>query len=52
MIPNLESYDFIIVAFSGGKDSLACLLHLMEKLHPVWPHTVELWHHDIDGGPT
>jgi tRNA(Ile)-lysidine synthase TilS/MesJ len=25
----LMSYDFIIVAFSGGKDSMACVLRLL-----------------------
>jgi hypothetical protein len=28
--PDLRSYDTIIVAFSGGKDSVACLLFLIE----------------------
>jgi 3'-phosphoadenosine 5'-phosphosulfate sulfotransferase (PAPS reductase)/FAD synthetase len=46
-VPNLAEYDRIIVAFSGGKDSLACLLVLME--HGVDLSKVELWHHDIDG---
>jgi 3'-phosphoadenosine 5'-phosphosulfate sulfotransferase (PAPS reductase)/FAD synthetase len=45
--PDLGSYDRIIVAFSGGKDSLACLLHLLDQ---DVPHTkLELWHHDVDG---
>jgi 3'-phosphoadenosine 5'-phosphosulfate sulfotransferase (PAPS reductase)/FAD synthetase len=43
----LESYDFILVAFSGGKDSLACLLDLIERGAPK--SRIELWHHDIDG---
>lgn len=42
--PDLSSYDHVIVAFSGGKDSVACVLHLIEQgIRP------ELWHHDIDG---
>ncbi|MFC4236489.1 phosphoadenosine phosphosulfate reductase family protein [Thalassospira xianhensis] len=41
------SYDHIIVAFSGGKDSLACLLHLFDL--GVNREKIELWHHDIDG---
>jgi 3'-phosphoadenosine 5'-phosphosulfate sulfotransferase (PAPS reductase)/FAD synthetase len=45
--PDLLSYDAIIVAFSGGKDSLACLLHLLEQGVPV--EKIELWHHDVDG---
>jgi len=46
--PDLSSYDHIIVAFSGGKDSLACVLRLLSK--GVLPESIELWHHDIDGG--
>lgn len=49
--PDLASYDRILVAFSGGKDSLACLLHLLEQGVPK--DRIELWHHDVDGrGPT
>lgn len=44
----LEDYDKIIVMFSGGKDSLACILHLLELGVPK--EKIELWHHDIDGG--
>lgn len=44
---NLDSYDHIIVYFSGGKDSLACLLHLLELGVPK--DKIELWHHDVDG---
>lgn len=41
---DLKSYDHVIVAFSGGKDSVACVLSLIERgIRP------ELWHHDIDG---
>lgn len=43
----LSTYDHIIVAFSGGKDSLACMLHVLEAGAPF--DKVELWHHDIDG---
>ncbi len=39
-----QSYDHVIVAFSGGKDSVACVLHLLEQ-----GITPELWHHDVDG---
>jgi 3'-phosphoadenosine 5'-phosphosulfate sulfotransferase (PAPS reductase)/FAD synthetase len=45
--PDLSSYDHIVVAFSGGKDSLACLLHLLDQ--GVDPARIELWHHDVDG---
>lgn len=41
------SYDVIIVAFSGGKDSLALLLLLL--LLGVPQERIELWHHDVDG---
>jgi len=44
---DLASYDVIIVAFSGGKDSLACLLHLLDLGVPKGK--IELWHHDVDG---
>lgn len=46
----LNSYDHIIVAFSGGKDSTACLLSLIDA--GVDLSKVELWHHDIDGKET
>lgn len=42
-----RSYDVVIVAFSGGKDSLACLLHLLELGVPR--DRIELWHYDVDG---
>lgn len=45
--PDLASYDVVVVAFSGGKDSLACLLHLIEQGVDV--SRIELWHHDVDG---
>ena len=44
---DVHSYDHYIIAFSGGKDSLACLLHLLEL--GVDRSKVELWHHLIDG---
>ena len=44
----LEDYDKIIVLLSGGKDSLACVLDLLERGVPR--EKLELWHHDIDGG--
>ena len=44
----------IVVAFSGGKDSLACLLYVIEccikvGLNPS--EVVECWHHSVDGRP-
>jgi len=44
---DLSDYDVIIVAFSGGKDSLACLLHLLDL--GVSRDRIELWHHCVDG---
>jgi 3'-phosphoadenosine 5'-phosphosulfate sulfotransferase (PAPS reductase)/FAD synthetase len=44
---DIDSYDKIIVYFSGGKDSLACLLNLFDL--GVDPSKIELWHHEIDG---
>lgn len=46
-ITHLATYDKIIIFFSGGKDSLACLLHLFEL--GIDPSKIELWHHEIDG---
>jgi len=40
-------YDKYIVAFSGGKDSIACFLNLLDQKVPK--HKIELWHHLIDG---
>jgi len=43
----MNNYDKYIVAFSGGKDSIACFLNLLEIGIPI--EKIELWHHDIDG---
>ena len=49
--PDLPAYRRIVVAFSGGKDSLAALLYLLSLGVPA--HAIELHHHDVDGnGPT
>lgn len=45
--PDLTSYDTIIIARSGGKDSVAALCMLLEA--SVDPARIELWHHDVDG---
>jgi len=39
-------FDRIVVAYSGGKDSLACVLHLLDFGVPR--SKIELWHHRID----
>ena len=44
----LEDYDLIAVLISGGKDSVACYLKLLELGVPK--EKIELWHHNIDGG--
>lgn len=43
----LDQYDVIAVCYSGGKDSLACLLHLLDLGIPR--SKIELHHQDIDG---
>ncbi len=44
---NQVEYDKYIVAFSGGKDSTACFLNLLDQ--GIDKSKIELWHHDIDG---
>ncbi len=47
MIPanfNASSYDRTVIAFSGGKDSLACVLWAIDAGCP----SIELWHHNVD----
>jgi 3'-phosphoadenosine 5'-phosphosulfate sulfotransferase (PAPS reductase)/FAD synthetase len=44
---NLNEYDHVIVSFSGGKDSVACFLHVIEQ--GVNPDKIELWHNNVDG---
>jgi 3'-phosphoadenosine 5'-phosphosulfate sulfotransferase (PAPS reductase)/FAD synthetase len=44
---DFENYDRVVVMFSGGKDSVACVLRLLELGCPK--EKLELWHHDIDG---
>ena len=48
----LESYDNILVMFSGGKDSLACLLLVHSQLKErglLGKVNLEVWHHEVDG---
>lgn len=44
---DIKSYDKVIIAFSGGKDSMACFLNIIEAGVPK--EKIELWHHCIDG---
>lgn len=47
---DLLAYDRYVVSFSGGKDSTACLLYLLDNGVPK--EKIELWHQEIDGrGP-
>lgn len=46
-IMNLNDYSKIIVSFSGGKDSIWCVLNLFELGVPK--EKIELWHNCIDG---
>lgn len=43
---DLGVYDRFIVCFSGGKDSIACILRLLDM--GVDKSKIELWHHRID----
>lgn len=47
------NYDAILVGFSGGKDSLACVLRVLEEIgdDAETRAKVELWHHAVDGRP-
>jgi 3'-phosphoadenosine 5'-phosphosulfate sulfotransferase (PAPS reductase)/FAD synthetase len=46
-LEKISIYGVIIIAFSGGKDSLAVILFLLKI--GIHPDKIELWHHDIDG---
>lgn len=46
---DLDSYDHFVFGFSGGKDSVACVLQALEQGIPK--HKMELWHHHVDGNP-
>jgi len=45
--PDLASFDRALIAFSGGKDSLALVLDLIERGFPR--EKIELHHHRVDG---
>lgn len=44
---DLLAYDHYIVSFSGGKDSTATFLYLLDNGVPL--EKIELWHQEIDG---
>ena len=44
----LDQYDHILVSFSGGKDSLASVLNLLEQ-GVTSPDRIQLWHQRVDG---
>lgn len=44
---DLDAYDRIVLCISGGKDSIASLLNLIDQ--GVDFNRIELWHHDVDG---
>lgn len=45
-VPGFDSYDRVVVAFSGGK-TVACVLHLLDK--GVSAERIHLHHHLVDG---
>ncbi len=47
VIPDLASYDRVVVALSGGKDSEAAFLRLVELGVPRTK--IEFFHYDVDG---
>lgn len=44
-----DRYDLVVVSFSGGKDSMACVLQMLELGIPE--SKIELWHQAVDGRP-
>lgn len=46
-VPDLDSYQRVVIFFSGGKDGLACLLDLLDRGVPR--EKIELHHHNVDG---
>ena len=50
----LNEYDFIICSFSGGKDSIALTLQILEQAieREFQSNRIELWHQNIDGDPS
>jgi 3'-phosphoadenosine 5'-phosphosulfate sulfotransferase (PAPS reductase)/FAD synthetase len=54
LLLSLEKYEKIVYSFSGGKDSLAGLLVLLELMKElgVSKDKLELWHQHVDGDPS
>jgi 3'-phosphoadenosine 5'-phosphosulfate sulfotransferase (PAPS reductase)/FAD synthetase len=46
-LPSFDKVDHWVLAFSGGKDSLGCLIWLLENINDR--SKIELWHHEVDG---
>lgn len=46
-VPDLDSYDNIVVAYSGGKDATALVLNLLDLGVPA--EKIELHHNKVDG---
>ncbi|HAV1520127.1 TPA: phosphohydrolase [Vibrio parahaemolyticus] len=44
---DVDEYDVVVLAFSGGKDSIAAFLRLLDMGVPR--ERIELWHHLVDG---
>jgi 3'-phosphoadenosine 5'-phosphosulfate sulfotransferase (PAPS reductase)/FAD synthetase len=52
--PDVRAFDKIIIQFSGGKDSVACLLYLIELCEAAGINPadrIECWHRCVDGDP-
>jgi 3'-phosphoadenosine 5'-phosphosulfate sulfotransferase (PAPS reductase)/FAD synthetase len=52
--PDVRQFDKIIVHFSGGKDSVAALLYMIEIVRACGrdpSRVIECWHASVDGSP-